>query len=210
MSNSQLNQDLNIIKYFNKKKNGYFIEIGANDGVHMSNTYKLEKEYKWDGICIEPIPAIFQNLRNNRKCKCINMAISNESNKSVDFVIKKCHLISGIYKNLDEYVTIDGIKHHRGFNKDLDKIIKVNTIRLDDLLENENAPSLIDYLSLDTEGSELDILKSNNFDKFNFKVIDVEHNFVEPRRTDIRNFLENKKYKFNLENKFDDNYIYTG
>ena len=81
------------------------------------------------------------------------------------------------------------------------------TITLNDLLEQSNAPLYIDYLSLDTEGSELEILKSVDFSRYKFGIIDVEHNFVEPRRSQIRNLLESNGYKFNVENNFDDNYI---
>jgi hypothetical protein len=62
-------------------------------------------------------------------------------------------------------------------------------------------------MSLDTEGSELEILKGIDFDKYKFGIMNIEHNNVEPRRSDIRNFLENKGYKFYKENDYDDFYI---
>ena len=62
-------------------------------------------------------------------------------------------------------------------------------------------------MSLDTEGSELEILKGIDFDKYKFGIMNIEHNNVEPRRTDIRKFLENKRYKFYKEKDVDDYYI---
>ena len=53
---SQLGQDLDVIKHYNFKENGFFVEIGANDGISLSNTYLLEKKYNWKGLCIEPLP----------------------------------------------------------------------------------------------------------------------------------------------------------
>ena len=62
MSRSQLGQELKVIKFYNSKKNGYFIEIGASDGIELSNTYLLETQYEWKGICCEPIPSRFEKL----------------------------------------------------------------------------------------------------------------------------------------------------
>ena len=81
MSRSQLAQDLNVISFYNNMKNGYFIEIGASDGISLSNTYLLEKKYNWNGICIEPIPDEYNKLIKNRSAICCNRAIYNESNK---------------------------------------------------------------------------------------------------------------------------------
>ena len=85
--------------------------------------------------------------------------------------------------------------------------INVTTITLNDLLNKYNAPLFIEYLSIDTEGTELEILKSCDFDKYSFGFITVEHNFVEPRRSETRKFLIEKGYKFYKENAFDDDYI---
>ena len=117
-------------------------------------------------------------------------------------------MCSGLVDNLDTKVKIDGKIHERHVNYDLNKIIDVKTITLTDLLDSAKSPKFIEYMSLDTEGSELEILKSNDFKKYNFGVIDVEHNFIEPRRTEIRKLLEKNNYKFNFENNFDDNYIW--
>jgi hypothetical protein len=77
---------------------------------------------------------------------------------------------------------------------------------MNDLLEKYNAPEFIEYLSLDTEGSEYEILKSINFNKYKFGLIHVEHNYIEPRRTLMKGLLLKNGYQFIKENKWDDYY----
>lgn len=200
MSYSQLAQDLTVINFF-KKNDGYFIEIGASDGIELSNTYLLEQKYKWKGICVEPIPGRFAMLCKNRpNSLCSNKAVFGESNKTVIFdIANNAELLSGISDCID--------CHMEAVNANKTQIV-VQTITLNDLLEQFNAPPFIEYLSLDTEGSELEILKAVNFQKYTFGIIDVEHNFVEPRRTQIRELLTSNGYVFVNENRWDDHYIH--
>ena len=72
---------------FNYKKNGYFIDLAATDGILDNNTYLLEKKYNWEGIAIEPNPKFFSALKKKRKCICVNQVIS-EKNSIVDFFFK--------------------------------------------------------------------------------------------------------------------------
>lgn len=198
-SYSQIGQDLEVLKFYNNKKDGFFVEIGASDGINLSNTYLLEKNYNWKGICVEPIPKNFNLLCKNRpNSLCCDNAVYNESNMDVIFDIANNYdLLSGIANNIDCHKTaVDKNKTQ----------ITVKTITLNDLLEKYNAPLLIDYLSLDTEGSELEILKFFDFNKYIFGLIDIEHNFVEPRRTQIRELLTSNGYDYIKENNFDDCY----
>ena len=66
---SQLQQDIEVLKYYDYKHNGYFVEIGASDGIELSNTYLLETEYNWKGICVEPIPERYDLLLHRPKRK---------------------------------------------------------------------------------------------------------------------------------------------
>jgi FkbM family methyltransferase len=199
MSFSQLNQDLHVLSFYNNKYNGFFVEIGANDGITLSNTYLLEQKYNWTGICAEPIPKKFELLCVNRpKSHCCNSAVYNESNKNIFFdIANNCDLLSGISEHIDV--------HANTVNENKTQFL-VNTITLNDLLDKYNSPLCIDYLSLDTEGSEYEILKSVNFEKYTFGIIDVEHNFVEPKRTLIKKLLLNNGYEYVGENKWDDCY----
>ncbi len=202
MSTSQLGQDLKVINYYKEKENGYFIEIGAADGVSLSNTYLLETKYNWKGICAEPNPESFEKLVINRpQSHCCDCAIYNESGLTVQFDIARvCNLLSGISTYIDRH------KDTVNSNK---TTINVKTLSLNDLLEKYSAPTFIEYLSLDTEGTEYEILKAINFDKYVFGLIDVEHNSIEPRRTHIRNLLTSKGYIYLGENKWDDMYKHS-
>ena len=199
MSYSQLGQDLEVLRVYNNKRNGVFIEIGASDGIELSNTYLLETKYEWTGVCVEPIPKRFELLCKNRpNSACCNKAVFNESNKTVIFDIANNYdLLSGISANIDCH------KQSVDSNK---TTILVKTISFNDLLETYNLPLFIDYLSLDTEGSELEILKSVDLQKYTFGLIDVEHNYIEPRRTQIRELLTSNGYVYIRANQFDDCY----
>ena len=201
-SYSQLNQDIEVLKHYNNKNNGYFVEIGASDGIELSNTYLLETEYNWKGICVEPIPEQYELLCKNRpNSLCSNKAVYSESNLILSFDISNdCDLLSGLSNHID---------YHKEKVDNNKRQINVETISLNDLLEESNSPLFIDYLSLDTEGSELEILKSINFSKYIFGIIDVEHNYVEPRRTNIHNLLLEHGYKYKGENEWDDSYFYN-
>ena len=196
---SQIGQDIEVLKLYNYKKNGFFIEIGASNGIALSNTYLLEKKYDWKGICVEPIPNQFELLCKNREnSMCYKEAVYSESNKQIVFdIANNSDMLSGISCNID--------CHIKAVNANKTQIM-VTTITLNDLLEKSNAPLYIDYLSLDTEGSELEILKSVDFQKYTFGVIDVEHNYVEPRRRHIRDLLTSNGYIYIRENQFDDCY----
>ena len=159
-SYSQLGQDLHVLKIYNNKKNGYFVEIGASDGINLSNTFLLEKQYEWKGICIEPIPEKYNELIVNRKCICENVSVYNESDIEVEFAIaENNNLLSGIYKH---------VNHHKHIVDENKIIINSKTKTLTDILDKNNSPKFIDYLSVDTEGSEFEILRGINFEKYQF------------------------------------------
>ena len=202
MTYSQIGQDLAVVKFYTHKKNGYYVEIGANDGITLSNTYLLGIKYNWKGICVEPIPKNFELLCKNRPfAKCSNNAVYIESNKEVIFDIANNNdLLSGISEHID--------CHKKTVDNNKTQII-VTTITLNDLLEKYNAPLFIDYMSLDTEGSELEILKSVDLTKYIFGLIDIEHNFIEPRRSQIRELLCSNGYTYIKENQWDDCYKHS-
>lgn len=195
VSNSQIGQDLEVISFYNSKTNLYFVDIGANDGITLSNTFLLEKKYNWKGICSEPLPSVLDKLRSIRNVYCDTDAVFNKTGLSLKF--SESTLYSGITNYIDKHM----------FAKNGNQI-DVKTITLQDLLKKYNSPNIINYLSLDTEGSELEILKSVNFSDYTFLYIDVEHNFIEPRRTEIKNLLLNNNYLYRLENRFDDSFIH--
>jgi FkbM family methyltransferase len=196
---SQFAQDLHVIEnVYKNKENGYFVEVGAYDGVSMSNSYLLEYKYNWKGICIECNPLHFSNLTKNRP-NCINydFAVYNEDDKIMSFINDDDGGCSGF---------VETNSHTHILTKD---IITVKTKKLTTILEMTNSPNFIEFLSLDTEGSEYEILKEHDFEKYIFGYICVEHNHIQSNRTKIRELLESKGYIFVRENYVDDDYIHS-
>lgn len=195
---SQLGQDLWVLEKTSYKRGGFFVEFGATDGVMLSNTWLLEKEFGWKGICAEPNPDFYGQLKNNRQCKLSDQYIGGETGKQVEFIL------SGVYGGSQEYAADDDHADKRTASRAAGKVVNLTAISLNDFLEEHGAPREIDYLSVDTEGSEFEILNSFRFDKWDINLITVEHNFTQ-RRKDIRKLLESNGYHC-LEMQFDDWY----
>ena len=191
-------------QFFKDKKSGIFIDIGAHNGVSHSNSYFFEKLLGWKGLCIEPIPSIFKILQTNRSCVCIQGCISNKTGKCQFLEITGPHqMLSGLIEKYDQ-------RHLQRINNSLasaggtKELIDVNCYMLHDIT-NQYDISHVDFLSIDTEGSELDILKTINFDALPIDVICVEVNYND---VSIKSFLESKGYKFIKRFNFSGNEIY--
>jgi hypothetical protein len=86
-SHSQLGQDRKVVKYYNERRLGYYVDIGAGNGFHISNTFLLERKYAWTGICVEPVSKSYDQLVINRPNSiCVNKAVY-KSNGYVDFSV---------------------------------------------------------------------------------------------------------------------------
>jgi FkbM family methyltransferase len=177
-------------EFFHNKPDGIFIDIGAHNGISYSNT-KFFEELGWKGICIEPIPEVFKELKRNRKAHCLQGCISNFSGIAhFGEVVGNSQMLSGLVEKFDpihQTRIVDAIHSNQGSYK----VIEVNCYLLNDILQ-EYGFSHIDYLTLDTEGGELDILQSIDFSKFNIDFIDVENNYG----INFREFLISKGYRF--------------
>ena len=191
MQDKWLNENI-----FKNKRNGVFVDVGAY-GILYSNTYFYEKELGWTGICIEPNPLLFKKLQNNRNCICINACISDTTGE-VDFLFiqdgPQAHedgpkMLGGIFNKYDAR-HLKRIFYEVEQDKGTQQIIKVKAYTLNDILD-QNGITHIDYLSIDTEGNEMDIIKSINYEKFDIDIIDVENNFD---TTVFRDFLITKGF----------------
>jgi FkbM family methyltransferase len=185
-SRSQLGQDLFALTEVGFKTNGYFVEFGATNGVDGSNSWLLEKQFAWSGVVAEPARCWHRQLQMNRSCIIETDCVWHESNSVLTF--NEADL--GEYSTIDTYTASDLHSQNRVTGKRYD----VKTISLEDLLEKHGAPREIDYLSIDTEGSEYDILSCFNFDKYQFRVITCEHNFT-PARDKIHDLLTRNGYR---------------
>lgn len=174
---SQSGQDRFIHEhFFRDKRDGVFVEIGAYDGRTYSNTYFFEKNLGWKGICIEPVPSVFEKLQKNRNCICVNGCISNVNSKAEFLeVIGAPQMLSGLADKYDP-------RHIERINREIArdggdlKKIEVNCYTLEEILRR-NGFDHIDYLSIDTEGNEFEIIKSIDFKAIDIDIISVEENY---------------------------------
>lgn len=177
---------------FNNKRGGTFVDIGAHDGITCSNTWFFEKRLGWKGICFEPMPSIFKKLIDNRSCICINACIADQEG-SVTFreIIGFGDMWSGIESNYDprHRALIEAKLKEKGGSY---RLIEIPSYTLNGVLE-KNQMYHIDFLSLDIEGGELEVLKSIDFKKFYITAITVENNYKTP---EIVQFLESHGFKY--------------
>ncbi len=195
---SQNNQDQLVLSLLGESP-GFFVEFGADDGIALSNTYTLEKKFNWNGILCEASKVSQEKLVNNRDCYIDFNCVTDKSGEVVTFIETGMGLSS-----MEKYAYDDmwADKRKEGYS------YEVPTISLLDLLNKYDAPDIIDYLSIDTEGSELDILTAYDFSRI-FKVITVEHNYTDNREK-IHDLLASKGYVRIMENlsKWDDWYVH--
>ncbi len=190
---SQKGQDQWVIEdVFNYERDGFFVDLGAADGKNISNTYLLEKELGWNGICIEANPNMFKNLKMHRNCILVKTCI-DQTNHEVDFrVDNKLH--GGIVAE-----DTDNRSSLFKFDRNTKKItlLSFQTKTLEQVLDENNAPSVIDYLSLDVEGAETRIMKNFPFDRYTFLAMTIERPTPELNEIFFRNgyvFVKNSRY----------------
>ena len=197
--------DLKLIKEIKPKKKGFFVELGANNGVFQSNTYKLQNEFNWTGILIEPNQKRYiecvknRSFKNKPKVFCNACVPFEYKDKFVE--IEYSDLMS-VAKNLnvdEEKIKIHTNKgtkflEHSELKHSFGAIAKTLT----DILNESLAPINFDLLSLDVEGNELAVLKGLDFNKYRPKWI-----LVETRNNKVKEYLEkNKYYQENVLSKY--------
>jgi FkbM family methyltransferase len=199
-SKSQSRQDLFALAESGFKTGGYFVEFGASDGITLSNTWLMEKEFGWTGIVAEPGRSWHDQLKKNRSCEIETDCVWRVTGSSLTFN----ETTEGEFSAIDSF----GSKHPN--SKKFTNHYAVNTISLEDMLKKHKAPRKIDYLSMDTEGSEYEILSAFNFDHYEFGVVTVEHDGG-LKRASLFDLLTGKGYVRKLEGMtgFDDWYVRT-
>jgi FkbM family methyltransferase len=185
-SHAQLFQDVVALDHFNFKKNGYFVEFGATDGKFLSNSFLLESNFNWNGIVAEPARVWHAELKKNRDCNICLDLISGKGNENVTFVEMADPTLSSVNPehlgDKSRVLSKNSIKY------------KLNTITLENLLDKYKAPKDIDFLSIDVEGHELEILENFSFDKYSFKFIICEHAFGSDKEK-LRRLFNKNGYK---------------
>jgi len=196
---SQLEQDLWVLKMTSYKRGGFFVEFGATDGVLLSNTHLLEKEFGWRGICAEPNPTSFEALARNRWCMVSPACIGPVTGEEVEFIF------ADAYGGMSKDLASNQHQEKREAYQQAGHTAVLRTISLHDFLTERGAPRMIDYMSIDTEGSEFSILERFPFDLWDVRLLTIEHNFTEQREW-IRELLERHGY-VRIEAQWDDWYL---
>lgn len=190
----QFETDKHILEYFPDKRNGVAIDVGAVDGRYMSNTLYFEENLDWTVLCIEPNPTYYTSLTTNRK-HTLNVAISSRNRKDVDFHIytmsdgnqSSISSLSTDQKLIDYHLDEYNIKFE-------ESIIKVQVQTLNECLKKfTHRP--IDFVSIDTEGTENSVLRGFDIDLYQPKLFVIENNWEENTQG-VTEYLSYFGYKF--------------
>jgi FkbM family methyltransferase len=214
VSGSFQGQDRFVLAACGGQHGGFFIDSGASDGVWGSNTRMLETEYGWRGICIEPNDTLYARLVRNRRCVCLNCCLYDRDGE-VEF-LEAAEVYGGIVSHYEpdhfEFVRrfLAGKAGNAGPVPALAAAPVVKPARtIQSILREYGAPRVIDYWSLDTEGSELAILRAFPFDDYLVRFLTVEHNHA-PARADIAALLAGHGFERIAELGIDDGYAWVG
>jgi FkbM family methyltransferase len=196
----QLLQDLWVLWETKGKTGGFFVEFGATNGLDLSNTFLLEERYGWKGILAEPMPDWHPQLKQ-RKAIVDTRCVWSKSKEKLTFLCSEQPELSGLKKTSFK----DAFSQERKKSRKTE----VETVSLNDLLRQHHAPEVIDYLSIDTEGSEYQILSHFDFSSFRINLITVEHNHS-PDREKIHDLLSRNGYLrvFEEFSAWDDWYVH--
>ena len=160
---SQFGEDKFLAKVFDKKS-GCCVEVGGFDGITGSTTFYFEN-IGWECLVVEPVPQFYEKIITNRRCKAVNYAASSFEGEIDFFVAEGADMLSSLTPDLSRIKSEGGI-----INK-----IRVKAKTLDSILEENNIRD-IDFLSIDVEGHELDVLKGFSISRFNPRILVIENN----------------------------------
>lgn len=163
-SMTQANQDKIVAALFRGQRNGYFVDLAANNAIRLSNTYALERQYGWRGLCIEPNPTYWRNLTFYRDCHVVAAVVGRNRMEEVQFHFD---LWGGVGGGIVGSGFDNKPAQHKSF-------LKMYTATVREILQRHDAPVVINYLSLDVEGAEDFVMRSFPFDAFRIQVLTVE------------------------------------
>jgi FkbM family methyltransferase len=179
-SYSLYGQDLWLLNHvYPGRSDGFFVDLGSADGENASNSKLLETR-GWRGICIDPFPSNMER----RRCRMFKEVVDSEAGRTVRFQ-QPGYFAGGILAYAGWWVDAKAREH----------TVELTTTTLADILRQGEAPSFIDYLSIDIEGAEYEALRTFPFDAYRFGAITIEHNEVQDRRMAIRRLLESHGYR---------------
>ncbi|MDR2134992.1 MAG: FkbM family methyltransferase [Treponema sp.] len=183
----QAGQDLLAYLYFRGKETGFFLDIGAHDGITYSNSYVFER-LGWQGACVEPLPGVFEQLRRNRRCDCYQVALAGSGDPAAAFIhAAGVDTLSGLESEMagghTDWIRREGGRPER---------IRVKAVTFSELMANYPGRRAIDFLSLDVEGAEMAVLKTVDFEAYEIGLVAAE--CVEKGGAEMRAFMAGKGY----------------
>lgn len=176
---SQFGQDRYLHQHlFANKRGGVFVDVGAYDGFSGSNTLFFEKFMGWTGLCIEPDPVQFAKLAEYRSCDRVQTCIADKEGTARFLNVADGLTMMGGLVDFYEPQDLKAVSE-----RSKTRIVELPTARLETVLRQHKIEE-IDYLSIDTEGSELAILKTFDVARFKVKSLSVENNRNAPHIPD--------------------------
>lgn len=164
---SQIGQSRFIDNVLDGKRNGFFIEAGAHDGEHVSNSLFFEIERNWTGLLVEAIPFIYEKLlEKNRNTFTLNACLAEKRPLVAKF--RLANSLSGIEEKMSD-------KHKKRVNLETNSTAFsfIPCFSLNTILKALDV-SHVDYFSLDVEGSEWSIIRSIDFKQLNISSFSIE------------------------------------
>lgn len=193
---SQKAQDFWVNNVLGRKRDGYFLDLAAADGLEHSNTYFFETELNWKGLLIEPNPTFFAELEKNRSSQRINEVVSDRKHL-IDFRYDNGQLGGIVADDTDNSKLIRGEQLKTGHIEQ--RLAK----DLNEVLADAQAPNYIDYFSLDVEGAEERVISTLDFNTYRFGVLTIER-----ANARVNEILLANNYKFIRNCRFDTFYMH--
>ena len=204
---SQIGQDKYFIEHFtDPSRKGFFVDVGAHDGITMSNTLALEQR-GWNGIGIEVNYHLFEQAKRNRKCTIVNECVF-----SCDDVEKTLEipLHNPIPEGNSLLIRIKDMNRKSSFQSQFSKTTTFakRTKTLTKIFEEQGVPPLIDFMSIDIEGADYDALLGLDFSKYTIGFLTIEWGGCDKGYLAlIQTLLESKGYKLHRINNWDAEFV---
>ena len=190
---SQAYQDYFLDSFiFRKKEGGFFLDIGGNDPVIINNTYFFEKTRGWTGLAFEPMAAQREKWKTSRTTECLPCALGSKTGET-EFCEYYDHAMSGFSDEV-EYTGKVKVRY------------KVPVRRLADILD-ERGIKHIDFVSLDVEGAEIEVLRGIDFSRVEIDCFTIENNKGWRREKRLRRFMTEIGYRLKAKLWFDEVWI---
>jgi FkbM family methyltransferase len=189
LSYAQCGEDLILKKIFGKNsRNGFYIDIGCNNPIQKSNTFKLYLK-GWKGICIDGNANLVNKFKRiRRRDNCLNAIVSDNQGTVTFFQDNVNHELSSVDIILGKELT--------AANKEV-QLLEMTSVTLESILDTHLSADRIDLLCIDVEGHDLQVLKGNNFEKYRPRiiVIEFEGSIEDVKRSEADRFLVANGYE---------------